>query len=123
MSGSADTKDIHKGCSSQTASPPEMRNLILEKLTVLRVQNDHLIQQNMIMIHQNQVMINNNMTVVETLKSMIRLGFIFLLMAHDPIADYLRGSPTTSTPDKLDTPVNDTEGKDKELPSKADNNH
>ncbi|KAJ0384079.1 hypothetical protein COL922a_009169 [Colletotrichum nupharicola] len=80
-----------------------MRNLILEKLTVLRVQNDHLIQQNMIMIHQNQVMINNNMTVVETLKSMI--------------------SPTTSTPDKLDTPVNDTEGKDKELPSKADNNH
>ncbi|KAI8169396.1 hypothetical protein K4K49_011757 [Colletotrichum sp. SAR 10_70] len=102
MSGSADTKDTHKGCSSQTASP-EMRNLILEKLIVLRVQNDHLIQQNMIMIHQNQVMINNNMTVVETLKSMT--------------------SPATSTPDKPDTPVNDTEGKGKELPSKADNNH
>ncbi|KAI8306261.1 hypothetical protein K4K61_004657 [Colletotrichum sp. SAR11_59] len=84
MSGSADTKDTHKGCSSQTASP-EMRNLILEKLTVLRV------------------MINNNMTVVETLKSMT--------------------SPTTSTPGKPDTPVNDTEGKGKELPSKADNNH
>ncbi|KAF4815801.1 hypothetical protein CGCTS75_v012868 [Colletotrichum tropicale] len=122
MSGSVDTKATHKGCSSQTASP-EMRNLILEKLTVLRVQNDHLIQQNMIMIHQNQVMINNNMTVVETLKSMIKLGFIFLLMAYDPIADHLRGSPTTSTPDKPDTPVNDTEDKGKELPSKVDNNH
>lgn len=101
-----------------------MRNLILEKLTVLRVQNDHLIQQNMIMIHQNQVMINNNMTVVETLKSMLGL-VTFLLMAHDPIADHFRGSPATSTPDKPDTPVNDTEGKGKgkELPSKGDNNH
>ncbi|KAH0430722.1 hypothetical protein CcaCcLH18_07637 [Colletotrichum camelliae] len=102
MSGSVNTKDTHKGGSSQTASP-EMQNLILEKLTVLRAQNDHLIQQNMIMIHQNQVMINNNMTVIETLKGMT--------------------SSTMSVPKKPDTPVSDTDGEGKGLPSKADNNH